>query len=365
MQKRYGWCKMNDFNLPALSIKPLTRISPSRFYASQLCHLREILVASGQPALLPVPPAARIGSVVHTIIEMATGGKIHNETQFNETWQKEISKIEESMNSNPLECHLVPLEETAADYEVKKFMVLQTISSFVSDGRRYDPQKGRGRPEVWLETKDGKIGGKIDLIKETPEGTVIIDYKTGSIIDAQHDEPKEEYQQQLKLYAGLFFENFNKWPQKLLLVGIDQSVHEVIFSQAECIRLLEQAKKYISDTNELISSGISANDFAAPSPEACRYCLFRPGCYKYWQARQDTEDWPIDVIGHIREKGFAGNNLGRLVIEADEKRYTVRALSLRHILLNGTYKNALICNLGNDTSPGYYIERLLTTSYGF
>jgi len=356
---------MSDINLPALSIKPISRVSPSRYYAFQLCRLKEILAASGHPALLPVPPAARIGSAVHTIIEMATAGKIGNETQFNEVWQDEICKCEASMNSNPLERHLVPIEETADDYEVKKLMALQMISSFFSDGRQQDSQKEKNRPEEWLETKDNKIGGRIDLIQETSKGAVIIDYKTGSIIDAKHDRPKDEYQIQLKLYAALFFENFDKWPLKLILVGIDRSAHEVHFSQAECIGLLEQAKKLLVDTNELILGGLSPDDFATPSPEACKYCLFRPGCHKYWQARQETEEWPIDLIGCIKEKGFSGNKLGRLVIEQGEKKYIIRALSSRHSFLYDTNKNVLICNLGNDTASNHYIERMMTTGYGF
>lgn len=143
---------MSDLNLPALSIKPISRISPSRYYAFQLCRLKEILAASGHPALLPVPPAARIGSVVHTIIEMATAGKIRNVTQFNEVWQEEICKCEASMNSNPLEHHLVPIEETADDYEVKKLMALQMISSFFSDGQQQDSQKEKvGQRNGWKQ----------------------------------------------------------------------------------------------------------------------------------------------------------------------------------------------------------------------
>jgi RecB family exonuclease len=343
----------------------LLRISPSRYHAFKLCSLKEILLAGGQSALLPLSSAARIGTVVHTIMEFASAGRIHNEAQFNEIWQNEIKRIEAAMLSNPLERHLVPIEETADDYEVKKIMALNMIYSFHSLDSKRDTAKKGSWSEQWLETKDGKIGGKIDLIQDTPSGIVIIDYKTGNIFNAGTEQPKEEYQQQLKLYAALCFDKFNKWPEQLIIAGIDLATCEVKFSQSECIKLVEEAKKNLDDTNELISSGLAAEDFAIPSPAACRYCPFRPGCHKYWQARQDTEDWPIDIIGNVKERGFSGNKCGRIVVEKGDKKYIVRGLSQRHGFLNSDCNNVLVCNLGNDTSPGNYVEKRLTAGYGF
>jgi hypothetical protein len=140
-------------------------------------------------------------------------------------------------------------------------------------------------------------------------------------------------------------------------------VHEIAFSQAECSALVDQARELLDNTNKLINEGRAASDFASPSPEACKYCLFRPGCSKYWKARHDTGEWPLDVIGHIKEKGFSGNKMGKLVIERNEKTYTIRALTGRHSLLSEPCENALVCNLGNDNSRDHYVERLLTTSY--
>jgi len=73
---------MNRYTFPAIEIKPVQRISPSRYFSFRQCALREILSASKQPALLPVSPAARIGSIVHKIIEMASFGKINDSSQF-------------------------------------------------------------------------------------------------------------------------------------------------------------------------------------------------------------------------------------------------------------------------------------------
>lgn len=354
---------MSDFNFPAIGIKPVLRISPSRYYFFRQCALREILSASKHPALLPVSPAARIGSIVHKIIEMASYGRISDNGQFDKLWQEEVGNHEMTMNSNTLERHLIPLEETSNDYDVKKYMARQMIRSFAPGGDPIEAQHRKSATEAWLETQDAKIGGRIDLVQETSDGIYLLDYKTGNIVDEIHDSPREEYAIQIKLYAGLFHEIRGEWPKKLLIVGIDQSVHEIAFLQAECSALVDKARKLLDDTNKLINDGRTPSDFASPSSEACKYCLFRPGCIKYWQARQDTDEWPLDVIGHIKEKGFSGNKMGRLVIEGNGKIYTIRALSVRHSLLNMPCDNALVCSLGNDNSRGHYIERLLTTSY--
>lgn len=356
---------MSDFNLPVLSIKPILRISPSSYHSFQSCRLKEILSANGYQPLLPAMPAARIGSVVHTIIEAANAGKVKSETQFNDLWKKEIKNCEEKMLSNLLERHLIPLEETASDYDVKKIMTFKMISSFFSSNQKQFSAGGRIRQNEWLKTKDDKISGKIDLITTTASGVVISDYKTGKIVDENNGNPKEKYQLQLKLYAALYFENYNSWPDKLLLVGIDRTSLEVKFSEDECIKLLEQAKNLLNDTNECIESNSVPSNFANPSPEACKYCLFRPGCQKYWQKRTEAEEWPIDVIGSVRERGFSGNKLGWLVIEQEKAEYFVRALSDRHAFLFSPNKNVLICNLSNDTSSNHYIERIMTTGYGF
>jgi len=354
---------MNHFSFPPIEIKPILRISPCRYYSFRQCALREILSASKQPALLPVSPTARIGSIVHKIIEMASVGKINDNSQFDKMWQEEVANHETAMNSNLLERHLVPLEETSDDYEVKKYMARKMIRSFASSGEPKEAQARKNVPEAWLETRDTKIGGKIDLVQETPDGICLSDFKTGKIIDEIHGTPREEYALQIKIYAGLIHEVRGEWPKKLSIVGIDQSVHEIAFSPAECSAILEEARKLLDDANKMIIEGKTPSDFASPSPEACKYCLFRPGCTKYWQARQDTDEWPLDVIGHIKEKGFSGNKMGKLVIEGNGKTYTIRALDGRHGLFSRPCENALVCSLGNDNTRGYYIERLLTTSY--
>jgi len=64
----------NKMNLPP--IKPLTRVSPSRYTAMKNCLLREVWTASGNEPLLPASPLAELGTVIHQLLEAAGRGRL-------------------------------------------------------------------------------------------------------------------------------------------------------------------------------------------------------------------------------------------------------------------------------------------------
>ena len=66
---------MTPGELPSLHISPeLERISPSRFVSLDNCNLRELWVTPDHSPLLPVSPRARLGSIVHRLLELASNG---------------------------------------------------------------------------------------------------------------------------------------------------------------------------------------------------------------------------------------------------------------------------------------------------
>jgi len=84
------------------------------------------------------------------------------------------------------------------------------------------------------------IAGKIDLVVEEEQETEIIDFKTGAITQDVLDddgeifsEIKEEYKEQLKLYAYLYFETIGKFPSELSLIDLAKQKFTVDFSQSE------------------------------------------------------------------------------------------------------------------------------------
>ena len=57
-------------------------------------------------------------------------------------------------------------------------------------------------------TPDGKVAGKIDLVKESDSGVEIVDYKTEPLSDnASQGNAKEEYLMQVRLSYGDYLLN--------------------------------------------------------------------------------------------------------------------------------------------------------------
>ena len=349
--------------LPPMPMKPLSRISASGYSTLKLCALRGIWAADHQPPLLPVSPAARLGTVVHKLLELASSGHLKNEESMLSCWQKEVQNQEAEMLINPLEKHLVPISNNVTNYRVKQLMAFNLTRPLINECAAQG-KKEKTKSELWIETKDGKLGGRIDFIKHTDGGVCIIDYKTGEVL-MDGNSIRQEYQDQLKMYAGLYYLSHNAWPAKLSLIGLDRSEYNLPFTQEECLNLIADAKKSLEDLNRLITAGLDATDLAVPSQESCRYCVYRPACKPYWTKRQDIDGWPADFIGAVRDKRILGNGLFKLVLGNSGKTVTIRGLSPeRHFFLTNAVAEALFCNLSSDAVPGFFKENAMTTGYG-
>ena len=348
--------------LVCLPLSSIERISPSRFNQFQLCSLREIWSSNHQGPLLPCHPSARLGTISHAILEAAAKGVVNDRASLEALWNNITKKVQDQMLQYQVEEHLVPLEIYAFNYEVKKILCFKMSEKiFESSGPEVS---GKRSAEQWFESADGKIGGKIDLILTHDDGVEIVDYKTGNVLDSQYDRIKDEYEVQMKIYAGLYHEVKNDWPVKLSLIGIDGKKYCVSFNKEECEDFINQVRKLVDETNELIEAGLIPEDFANPSPSTCKYCSYRPSCKKYWLSRDSSEKWPCDVIGEVMEKSLLGNGLFRVVINDNDRECVIRGLSAkRHKFLNDDIHNVLFCDLGQDSLEGYYTEQLLTTGY--
>ena len=364
----------------ALPLKPLERISPSRFSALKKCRLKEVWAAGGAPQLLAVSPAARVGTIIHAVLEGAGKGKIREPHELEETWNASVERIQARMSESDLERHLVPLSSSALYFEVKKRQCLNMANEIVQSAVPHKadrPARQEPETEKWLQTSDGLIGGNVDRILHSDTGTIILDYKSGAIFEESRSPEdksvKAEYQVQLKLYAGLYHSVYNEFPAALRVVALDGSSFDIGFTHEDCLALLDEARHQLADTNQIVASNESVErkqaSLASPEPGVCRYCSFRPACLPYLQLRlsqlNSEADWPADFSGRIVEKRLLGNGylLVKIVTERNEQ-INLRGLTpQRHRALNGDTKEIMVFSARRETGEGNYAQGSLTSVY--
>jgi hypothetical protein len=329
------------------------------------------------PGLLPRSPSARCGTVIHRIIEAAAKKKINEEDDFEEYWNRCIMIEEKEMADSWIERHLVPLKKSTPKYELKKYQCLLTIRSMFNKTRSHAVHDhiNRTSREIWLETQDRIVGGFVDAIISTNVGDTIIDYKTGNINrqDGNYGSVQEIYKIQLQLYAAIYNSVFGTWPVSLQIVEINGTSYEIDFDQEDSVNLLNEAYHMMTTINLIISNEKNLSEMndllSSPSPDTCRYCLYRPACQSYMKRKEisPSAEWPKDIMGTLYEKKILGNGLMLIRIAADNNNsdiITIRGLHPgRHPALNFESNKMAIFSMISDNSPNSFKEGILTTIY--
>ncbi len=327
------------------ALVPHESISPTRFVAIRQCALRENWAATRAPPLLPAFPAARLGSVIHRLLEEAGQGAFTSGDALavDQRWNDLVANTELAMGSGWLERQFVPLSRSVADFEVRRIQAraraLELSESVLSAwSRPLSTASGGLGPlhgcEVPVSTHDRRVRGRIDAVALDRDGPVVRDYKSGAIYEAAlgHGHTlKEAYEIQLRMYAALYAETSGTWPGRLEVVPILGRSETVAFDPDECIRLLDGARAALDAVNEAIRLDGPAEAvqgrLARPRPEICGYCPFRPGCLPYQAARKaGGGTWPHDLWGRLRSLApLAGDHL-IMELDCDDQLVRIRGL---------------------------------------
>src|ERR1700723_37382 len=323
---------MTPGELPTLNIAPqLDRISPSRFVALNGCTLRELWATSDQSPLLPASPRARLGTIVHRLLKLASNGlPVSGEESIEKAWSGFVFDVESRMSSSWIEQSLVPLSRTVNDFEVQRLRAwnraMQLMQPASPAEERAVEQTGFGC-EIWVQTTDGAVGGYIDAVYQGESGRVIRDFKTGPILEENGNDETiidSDYLVQIKLYAALYREKFGLWPTHVELMPVQGEALRTAVDQGECEELLQAAKRKRSDVNNRIRAALlkgrdGVPTLASPSVSNCRFCLWRPGCRAYRDESEavGSSDWPPDVQGTVTALQPLGN--GRLLLIVRDK----------------------------------------------
>ena len=330
--------------------KEIKRISPSQFYSMKKCSYKTLLAeAFDKKPLLPISPNAKFGNVLHKIFELINNNMINNEEEFNKIFMQQVIEEEKKLKKDGFG-FFVPLHENIKDFGLKKVKLKRYL--------RQKKQKQSVRQvtadfasEKWYESRDKLVGGIIDLVIESEEGIEIIDFKSGRITQDDLDDQgvlliNEGYQIQLKLYAYLYFENTQKYPNKLSLIDLSNIKHIVDFSPKECEEVFLEAKQLLKDTNESINSEkYNVN----PSEDNCKYCLYRPACTFYIKLLDNNAYSFNDISGKVEKvmqykngdiSVFLQNVNGQCVVTGfpEEKFTELEETQLQYINIFNLYK---------------------------
>ncbi|MBU1125828.1 MAG: ATP-dependent helicase, partial [Candidatus Omnitrophica bacterium] len=117
-----------------------------------------------------------------------------------------------------------------------------------------------------------KITGRFDRVDQTPEGAVIMDFKTSEIKTQKDADKRVSDNLQLKLYAFAYQTLFGELPHSACLYFLESGLR----GQVEVLQKdIDQIKEKIQE----VSSGIRKKAFG-PTPEymACTYCAYSQIC---------------------------------------------------------------------------------------
>ncbi len=325
-------------------LAPLKSISPTSYVGLRQCALRGVWASARTSELLPSVPAARVGSVIHRLLEAAGSGTFlrGDASAVDRSWQELIAAVEERMRSSWLEEHLVPLSHSVPDFEVRRIQARSRALDLADAVARTSDRRatsGGGSLalqgcEVAVSTSDGRVRGRIDAIVIDSGGPVVRDYKSGVIFDIGAGKGhvlKEAYRIQLRMYAALYAETAGRWPVRLEVVPIRGTPEGVAFDPDSCNALVEAASALLETVNEAIRQESTAGHIqemlARPQPETCAHCPFRPGCRPYRTARAaGGEGWPHDVWGRLTSIVTLGR--GGAMIEVDSGDGVIRIRGL-------------------------------------
>lgn len=349
-----------------IDFKEIKRISPSQFYSMKNCAYKSLLAeAFDKKPLLPLSPNAYFGTILHKILEQIAKGIVKSEDDFNVEFDKQVKSLEDNLQQKGLG-FFVPLKIKLRNFGLKKIQLKKHLRS--ESEKPTSISNIKFHSEKWFESQDKFIAGKFDLVIENGNNIEIIDFKTGAITqDCLDDEGeiysdvKNEYKEQLKLYAYLYFENTNKFPTDLSLVDLAKQKFSVEFSKEECKTLFEEAKNLLKSTNDCINTkSFSAN----PKEENCKYCLYRPAC-SFFHKKLETDFSFNDVLGEIIDvKKFQNGNVN-VYLQNGNKIIIIKKFSSEEFdeLNNNKNKQVRIYNVRKEATEFVYSAADTTIIY--
>jgi RecB family exonuclease len=261
--------------------RPVTRLSPSSFETLRTCPLRLAFTTQRNGTRSVGGNRQLIGLICHEVLESL----VRDGTLRSQSWSeplesrfRELLARNEGAKQGPLRGSRLALAR------------LRKVAARMAEFLRQAPPGAEFLVEEELVAADGRLYGRVDLIVRSREMHVIVDYKTGSLLEPGTDQLKASYERQLMLYACLEEEASAEWPEKALLVPFGAEPVTVRIDPAACLQLLKEVLAALERWQTWVSTTPPAN----ASPETCGWCPFAARCPEFWAAC--NPNWTEEVI---------------------------------------------------------------------
>ncbi|GAB3816596.1 hypothetical protein [Pontibacter rugosus] len=161
---------------------------------------------------------------------------------------------------------------------------------------------------------------------------------------------------QLKLYAYLYNEAFEKYPDELSIIDLNEKEYPIAFTPGDCEILATNAREVLLEINSLIENN-DRKALANPDPSNCKRCLYRPTCEFYWNLPlSETDSIFRDIKGNLSTfRHFRNGNLNAVLIR-DGKEFTISHLGSEYLpfLTDMVGKNIAFYNVKLGEIPERY-----------
>jgi len=320
--------------LKQIELKPLKKISPSQFTRLKKCPYSSVLSKSFSRPLLPYSPSIHLGTIIHKCIQKIYTNRIRTEEEFEQKWMKFEKEEEKKLKEYDFN-FFIPLSENVSGYAIKKLQVKSVLKKQIN---KIEEKKNSGVQfinEKWLQSADAMIGGSVDHILKADGFVKLIDTKTGDIYN-EEGRVKEDYKEQLKLYAYLYSQEYGQYPHELAIRDLKQNEILIPFSMDECEALAETAKIKLKTINRSVID----NDFeklAHPAKDTCNGCLYRPACKYHWAVqKEDSITSFTDLKGVLISNNQYKNGNINITLEGSESKLIITGLNSDRLgFLNG------------------------------
>ena len=144
--------------------------------------------------------------------------------------------------------------------------------------RFYHEEEASGQKPTDVEREFGftlgldRVRGRFDRVDETPDGLVIVDYKSSDVTDQKKADQRAKESLQLKIYALAQYEMTGRLPARVELRFLESGL---VGRHTPTDQDLAKAREAIAEA----ARGIRRREFeATPEYQACRYCPYNQIC---------------------------------------------------------------------------------------